>query len=50
MMPQGPRLARVEEERFLTLPHEGVEGYIQHKAALYGRWIGGMAKLQKWRG
>lgn len=34
-------------EEFLVLPHPNVKQYFQNKANDYGRWIGGMQKLQK---
>ena len=39
-------LRGVEAETFLILPHAEVAGYVRGKAADYGRWIAGMAKLQ----
>lgn len=40
-------LNSVEAGEFLCLPHPQVLGYIQGKTGNYGRWIGGMAKIQR---
>jgi len=40
-------LDAVREERFLVLPHAVVAGYMKAKVENYDRWIGGMAKLQR---
>ena len=34
-------------ENFLILPHPEVETFFQNKANDYGRWLGGMRKLQR---
>jgi NAD(P)-dependent dehydrogenase (short-subunit alcohol dehydrogenase family) len=61
-LPQGPESADgvmaaadvaaaalngIRDERFLILPHPQVAAYMVNKANDYGRWIGGMAKLQR---
>jgi NAD(P)-dependent dehydrogenase (short-subunit alcohol dehydrogenase family) len=40
-------LEALTEEQFLVLPHPEVKQYFQNKAGDYGRWIGGMKKLQR---
>jgi len=35
----------MREERFLSLPHPEVAGYLQGKSNDYDRWLGGMQKL-----
>ncbi len=37
----------IRDDRFLILPHPQVATYMVNKANDYGRWIGGMAKLQR---
>ena len=38
--------AAIAAEQFLILPHPEVLTYLQRKTADYGRWLGGMRKLQ----
>lgn len=37
----------IASEQFLILSHPEVDGYFKHKAADYGRWVGGMRKLRR---
>ncbi|HJW40682.1 MAG TPA: SDR family NAD(P)-dependent oxidoreductase [Rhizomicrobium sp.] len=37
----------IEAEEFLILPHPEVIDYMRNKTANYGRWIGGMRKLNR---
>lgn len=37
----------LEADEFLILPHPDVLDYMRNKTENYGRWIGGMAKLQR---
>jgi hypothetical protein len=37
----------LEREEFLILPHPEVLQYMRNKTADYGRWIGGMRKLNR---
>jgi len=37
----------IAAEEFLILPHPQVLDYMRHKTADYGRWIGGMRKLNR---
>ncbi|MFC0241634.1 SDR family oxidoreductase [Rhodopseudomonas telluris] len=39
-------LKGIEQETFLILPHPQVLDYMRKKTDNYGRWIGGMAKIQ----
>lgn len=43
----GMTLDAVADGQFLILPHEQVAGYMQNKVQDYGRWLGGMSKLQR---
>ena len=40
-------LRAIEAEEFLILPHPEVLDYMRRKSADYGRWIGGMRKLNR---
>ena len=40
------RIAALDEERFLVLPHPVVEEYMRRKAGDYDRWLRGMRRLQ----
>ncbi|WP_299978030.1 SDR family oxidoreductase [uncultured Pseudoteredinibacter sp.] len=40
-------LEGIDSEEFLILPHPNVKQYFQNKANDYGRWLGGMQKLQQ---
>jgi NAD(P)-dependent dehydrogenase (short-subunit alcohol dehydrogenase family) len=40
-------VASLEKEEFLILPHPQVLDYMRKKTADYGRWIGGMRKLNR---
>jgi len=37
----------VADGRFMITPHPEVIAYLQHKAANYDRWVGGMRKLRR---
>lgn len=39
-------LQGIKNEQFLILPHPEVAEFMQHKAADYDRWLGGMRKLR----
>ena len=43
----GECVRAIEAEEFLILPHKEVLQYMRNKTNDYGRWIGGMRKLQR---
>lgn len=43
----GMVVRSIEAEEFLILPHPQVLDYMRNKTADYGRWIGGMRKLNR---